>query len=152
MRTSNTSHIDPVIWRTALDLLAGDRNRTELEKQSGLPKNGLSQRISGRVRTTTDDLIAVARATGEDVAGLLDDLGIISLEQIEGTPEFRAVYRGARDAGNTPQRRFIDRLEAQRFDDRATLDQFLGMWTDLFGARSDWRVEVRYLSGWRSAN
>lgn len=148
---ANSTHLDPVIWRTALDLLAGDRNRTELEEKSGLPKNGLSQRISGRVRTTTDDLIAVARATGEDVAGLLDDLGVISLEQVEGTPEFRAVYRGARDAGDTPRRRFIDRLESQRFGDRATLDQFLGMWTDLFGERSDWRVEVRYLSGWRSA-
>lgn len=149
--STNASHLDPVIWRTALDLLAGDRNRAELEEKSGLPKNGLSQRISGRVRTTTDDLIAVARATGEDVAGLLDDLGVISLKQVEGTPEFRAVYRSARDAGDTPRRRFIDRLESQRFGDRATLEQFLGMWTDLFGARSDWRVEVRYLSGWRSA-
>ena len=147
----NSTHIDPVIWRTALELLVGDRNRVQLEKQSGLPSNGISQRVSGRVRTTTDDLIAVALATGEDVAGLLDDIGIISLEKIEGTPEFRAVYRGTRDAGDTPRRRFVDRLESQRFDDRATLDQFIGMWTDLFGARSDWRVEVRYLSGWKSA-
>lgn len=149
---TNHPHLDPAIWRTALDLLVGDRNRADLEKQSGLAKNGLAQRISGRVRTTTDDLIAIARATGEDVAGLLDDLGVISLEQVEGTPEFRAVYRGIREAGDTPRRRFIDRLESQRYGDRATLDQFLSVWTDVFGERTDWRVDVRHLSGWRAAN
>lgn len=51
-----------------------------------------------------------------------------------------------------PRRRFIDRLEPQRYGDRATLDQFLSVWTDVFGERADWRVDVRHLSGWRAAN
>lgn len=149
MGTKNP-HRDPATWRTALDLLVTGQNRAEVERKSGLPKNGIVQRLNGTVNTTTDDLIAVARATGQDVAAMLDDLGVISIKQIEATPEFRAVYQGVRGGGDTPRQKYIDHVESQRFRDRAVLDQALAAWAATFGKRSDWQVEGRSSTAWRS--
>lgn len=147
--TERYPHIDAEVWRTALAMLVDGHKKNELEDRSGMPRNGIVQRLSGRTRTSTDDLLGIASAVGYSHARLMDDLGLIHLPEVEGTTEHRAMFVPERpEDAASPLAKFVARLHGKVFEDAEVLHSFLDIYADVFGPVTDWRVETRRRTGW----
>ena len=143
-------HMDDEQWTAALARLVGPRHRPDVEGDAGMPKNALSARLRGDTRTTTDDLIAVAVATGADVHQVLASLGIIDPPaDPDGVPEYRLRYTAPTPAPGSNAARFVAEFADRTFADRSAVDAVLLAYPyACSGTAADWKVETRYVTDW----
>lgn len=143
-------HMDDEQWTAALARLVGRRRCVDVEADAGMPNNSLSARLRGTTRTTTDDLIAVAVATGADVHQVLAALGIIDAPaDPDGVPEYRLRYTAPAPAPGSNAARFVAEFADRPFADRSAVDAVLLAYPyACSGTAADWKVETRYVTDW----
>lgn len=143
-------HMNDEQWTAALTRLVGHRRCVNVETDAGMPNNSLSARLRGDTRTTTDDLLAVAFATGADVPQVLASLGIIDAPaDPEGKPEYRLRYTAPTPAPGSNAARFVAEFADRTFADRSAVDAVLLAYPyACSGTAADWKVETRHVTDW----
>ena len=146
-------HMNDEQWTAALNGLVGHRRCVDVEADAGMPHNSLSARLRGDTRTTTDDLLAVAFATGADVPQVLASLGIIDPPaDPDGMPEYRLRYTAPTPIPGSNAARFVAEFADRTFTDRSAVDAVLLAYPyACSGTSADWKVETRRVSDWTPA-